>query len=527
MTLPSQLKKRTTWKRLLLGLIAIAALIAGFRFWKVHQYEQELAVLLAQLDTENPNWTWEQMQAARPVLEPKEDAGVELVELLKLTTLRETIPSVSRSEWARQYQDLFNQNAILNYDTFLEAYPNVTLPAQIKELIEPIMAKEPMAVVLGRARALRHYKAGRIPHTYRQLLIMSLLPDMQGTRAISNLLAWDADLQAHRGQSATAVESVQGMLGVARCLTDDPFLISLLVRSAITNQACRQTTRLLALRLAFTPDQLKTLQADFEREQKLSQGYLTEMLRSERAVQDHDLALLAQDKVSFSEIANSMGLRLKLTTGYIPLDQKLINLFPELLYGWGNRPGHFKMERVALLKFATEAVRWSTLPESELMPTLDEWKNRGPFLTPFLRAFYFMDRRSSPKDTVPELDLLAKLARSYLMNRAQLRAVIGIIACERYRLEHGSWPTSWGQLTPTYLKEIPLDPFTGQAMLFRTLDDGLVIYSVGSDGKDDGGDVIRKDQPAKDTGYRLWNPAQQGINLDEKFNEEVKKMKQE
>ncbi len=303
-------------------------------------------------------------------------------------------------------------------------------------------------------------------------------------------------------------------------------MISLLVRSAVTIQACRQTARLLALPLAFTSDQLTALQADFVREQKLSQGYLTEMLRSERAVQDHDLALIAQDKVSFSEIANSMGLRLKWSTGYAPLDQKLVNQFPEMLYGLGNRPGHFKMERVALLKFYTEAVRWSAMPEQALMPALEDWKQKGPFMTPFLRQFPMMFP-GNPRDVVPELSELSKLARSYLMNRAQLRAVIGIIACERYRLDRGSWPTSWEQLTPTYLKEIPLDPFTGKAMLFKALPDGLVIYSVGSDGKDDGGDVIRSDHSPKDTGYRLLNPAQRGIYLDDKFNEEVKKMKQE
>ncbi len=119
MTPRSQTKKRTTWKRLLLGLIAIAALVAGFRFWKVHQYEQELAKLLAQINAEDPNWTWEQIQAARPVLDPKEDAGIELVELLKLTTLRETIPRASRNEWARAYRKLDDKDAVLNSYSFL------------------------------------------------------------------------------------------------------------------------------------------------------------------------------------------------------------------------------------------------------------------------------------------------------------------------------------------------------------------------------------------------------------------------
>jgi hypothetical protein len=60
------------------------------------------------------------------------------------------------------------------------------------------------------------------------------------------------------------------------------------------------------------------------------------------------------------------------------------------------------------------------------------------------------------------------------------------------------------------------------------LDDGLVIYSVGSNSKDDGGNIFYGEGgPAKDVGFRLWNPAQRGINLDEKYKEEVKKMKQE
>jgi len=519
-------KKRTTWKRLLLGLIGIAALIAGFRYWKVHQYEQELATLLAQINAEDPNWTWEQMQAARPVLDPKEDAGIELVELLKLTTLRETIPSTSRSEWARKYYGIFDKDAVLYSSSFLEEHPNARLPTSFRVLMEPIMGMEPMPAVLSRARGLRHFDSGRIAHAYRQLLILSLLPDVQGTRTISNLLAWDADLPAHSGHSTTAIESIQGMLGVARCLSHDPFLITLLVRTAIVNEASRQTARLLALPLTFTSDQLKSLQADFEREQALSQGYLTVMMRSERAVQDHDLALVAEDKVSFSEIANSMGIRLKWTTGYAPLDQKLVDLFPEMLFGWGNRPGHRKFERIALLKFYTEAVRWSALPEPELLPTLDRWKTSGPFLTPFLRRFQ-MVQAGNPQDKVPELRELSRFASAYLKNRAELRAVIGIIAAERFRLDHGRWPASWEQLIPEYVKQVPLDPFTGQAMLLKPLPDGLVIYSAGSDGKDDGGDVIRKEAPTKDIGFRLWNTAQRGINLDEKFDEEVKKMKQE
>lgn len=181
---------------------------------------------------------------------------------------------------------------------------------------------------------------------------------------------------------------------------------------------------------------------------------------------------------------------------------------------------------MSLLKFYTEAVRWSTQPEHTLLPALETWKVQGPFVSPFLREFHMLymgDRR----DVVPEIGVLSRLAHAYLMNRAKLRAITAAIACERYRLEQGRWPTSWEPLTPMYLRVIPTDPFTGQPLFLKALPDGMAVYSVGRDGKDDGGDVLPGEMPAKDFGYRLWNPAQRGINLDEKYNEYLKKMKQE
>ena len=40
---------------------------------------------------------------------------------------------------------------------------------------------------------------------------------------------------------------------------------------------------------------------------------------------------------------------------------------------------------------------------------------------------------------------------------------------------------------PLYLNAVPADPFDGQPLRFKRLSKGYVIYSVGSDGRDDGG----------------------------------------
>lgn len=519
-------KKRSTWKRLLLGLIVVAVLYTGYRFWVVSRYEQELATLLAQIEAEDPAWTWEQRQAARNAIKPEDNGGLELIELLKLSTLRESIPMNSRNEWAKRYMGMHQNDAILYYDSFLEQHPNARLPQQIRVITETLLKIEPVPEVLSRARKMQRFQEGKLDHGYRSLLIMSLLPDVQGTRSICNLLVYHSDLLAESRQAEPAMDSIQGMLGIARCLNQDPFLISLFVRCAIVSQACRQTSRLLAQPVNFTVEQLKDLQEAFAREQQMTQDLLTVMIQRERTMLDYDLRQLAEDKVGFNDIAGSMGLKLKYATGYVPLDQKLVNVFPEMLYGWGNRPGHMKQERLALLRFYTEAVHWSALPEHGLLTALKPWNRQGPFLTPFLRQFHMMPEGKS-SNIHPEIDQLEKLAHVYLRNRAHLRAIIAAIACERYRLDMKHWPDAWEQLAPAYLKNVPLDPYTALPLFLKAVPDGLVMYSVGKDMKDDGGNVLPGERPATDLGFRLWNPSQRGIHLDQKYSEYLKQAKQE
>lgn len=47
--------------------------------------------------------------------------------------------------------------------------------------------------------------------------------------------------------------------------------------------------------------------------------------------------------------------------------------------------------------------------------------------------------------------------------------------------------------------EVPLDAYDGKPIRYRRLADGVVVYSVGADGKDDGG------KAGADLGYRLWD----------------------
>jgi len=63
------------------------------------------------------------------------------------------------------------------------------------------------------------------------------------------------------------------------------------------------------------------------------------------------------------------------------------------------------------------------------------------------------------------------------------------IALHRYRLEHGRFAESLEDLVPRFLAEVPCDWMDGLPLRYRRDDDdGFTLYSVGRDGKDDGGD---------------------------------------
>ena len=76
------------------------------------------------------------------------------------------------------------------------------------------------------------------------------------------------------------------------------------------------------------------------------------------------------------------------------------------------------------------------------------------------------------------------------------------VAIERYRrANRESLPGALTDLAPNYLADIPQDPFTGKPLLYRAGPDSYVVYSVGRNGKDDGGKL--RVQPDPDTGIRV------------------------
>lgn len=105
----------------------------------------------------------------------------------------------------------------------------------------------------------------------------------------------------------------------------------------------------------------------------------------------------------------------------------------------------------------------------------------------------------------PEAEANASMlaaAEAIMRNRAGLRATAVAMHVEAYRMEHGRWPAALSDLGI----DIPDDPFTGKPLLYRQSPDGVVVYSVGDDLSDDGGNVEER----LDVGFRLLDPDKRG-----------------
>ena len=79
-------------------------------------------------------------------------------------------------------------------------------------------------------------------------------------------------------------------------------------------------------------------------------------------------------------------------------------------------------------------------------------------------------------------------------------ATLTIIATLRYKKDTGRYPQNLNQLvTAGYLRQLPIDSFSNKPLVYKRTDDNFVLYSVGPNFTDDGG------EPGKDKSGRIKN----------------------
>jgi len=92
----------------------------------------------------------------------------------------------------------------------------------------------------------------------------------------------------------------------------------------------------------------------------------------------------------------------------------------------------------------------------------------------------------------------------YYYLRARLAILETAAHLERYRKEKGAYPA---RLSQCVQPDSAVDPFSGAALVYRRLSAGYVLYSVGPNGRDDGGQPYTESRMRPDvTGDLLLQP---------------------
>jgi len=69
--------------------------------------------------------------------------------------------------------------------------------------------------------------------------------------------------------------------------------------------------------------------------------------------------------------------------------------------------------------------------------------------------------------------------------------------------DHKKYPDTLAELVQKYLAKIPEDVFGAKAMIYKSTAEGYLLYSVGVNGIDDGGQLISEDSRGDDIGVRM------------------------
>jgi hypothetical protein len=446
-------------KRLGIGVLLLLGLLLVLLLYRQRLAADRLQLALAELDRSDPGWRLPDVEAdRRQVPDPENSALV----------VKEVVARMPKGWPPRDLDDVVQG-----------VPPELLAPADFTRLQDEL---KPLAPALAEARRLADLPYGRFAIFYPRNPIQTLLPDQQEARRVMSLLAYDVRRQAQAGDMKGAVLSCRASLNTARALGDEPFLISQLIRFAGDGQACKSVEWTLALGEPDSKD-LEELQRALELEDATNHMLLA--LRGERAAMHEVFALIESGEVSpegwFRDIG---GGSIGLLDRYLP---------------WKTRH-EARSEHPLLLSLLTEQIEAAQKPLHEQVAIDRDFSARMRVL---------VQSKSAPLVAML-LPAVEKVNEAHRRIHAMLRCQIALIAAERYRRAQGKWPESLEQLRPGFLAEVPLDPYDGKPLRYKRLADGVIVYALGPDGTDDGGNLDRENpiKPGTDLGYRLWDVPQ-------------------
>ncbi len=91
------------------------------------------------------------------------------------------------------------------------------------------------------------------------------------------------------------------------------------------------------------------------------------------------------------------------------------------------------------------------------------------------------------------IEAVPKVWFSVLVAQTTHEGLLATLALEAWRKKHGEYPERLEDLEPNLLSSVPRDPFAlDQALRYRREDDTYLLYSIGPNGQDNGGEAMER-----------------------------------
>lgn len=330
-----------------------------------------------------------------------------------------------------------------------------------------------------------------------------LLPHLAPLKHFAQRLSSTAICDLQRGDTEAAGLKIRAILAIVKGMEDERLIISQLVRIAIAHIGVAATWEFLQSSRV-TDEQLAILQRDWA-DAEFLRGAENALLM-ERAMSEAAAARMRQSSAEFRQNATmySRGTSSAGLSGWAEqaANSAVLKTKESMWrFAWSD-PDELKMLRgqqviLNTIRAAqTNQAFADSLRQQEtglaalgVKPQSDSDK-----------GYFGIDENVSSMMS-QSLVSIQRVPQRIFRTEVARNIVITAIALKRYQLRHGAYPSALAALKPEFATEVPRDPIDGKPLRYRLNSDGTyVLYSVGDDGKDDGGDVSAA-TPSKTTSW--------------------------
>ena len=274
--------------------------------------------------------------------------------------------------------------------------------------------------------------------------------------------------QLHDSRLTDAQENLRGLISLARWHSEEWMLTSQMVRLAVANMALQATWAALQAP-GWSEPQLAEFQAAFE-SLPTAPGF-TRVIEVERA---------------------------QIESVFDAMNRSGAEVFDKVFAGGGSSGAADRFRYAAWRAVMAERDELFFLRESQHSLAAMRGFARDKSWASTRLAFEEQQRRFTAEFAgmrgqmlmvsgmmIPNLEKAFTTVARYETRR---ELTVAAIALRRHQLRHRKSPASLGSLVPELLTSVPVDYMDGKPLRYRLNADGtFVLYSVGLDGKDDGG----------------------------------------